>query len=213
MEHGESPESAALREATEELGRLPGGLRHHHTFTDDHGGWAYHTVVMDSPSQFDLPRNRTWESGGHGWFTPGQMHELPLHPGFRSSWDRLRSSGALRAAKGGMVIAAGVDDQVALPARAPVIAIGPWAPETAEEVEQMIRAFPGLLRALHAGLRDLAGRMDELPVTEEIPDIIRRMAEACLRAAEDADGLLPPAGEDPPEGTWQGPRAIEPPKG
>lgn len=95
---GESPEQAARREATEELGELPSGLTHHHTHTDDHGGWAYHTVVMDSPHRF-TPHGageHSWESEGSGWFTPEEMKGLPLHPGFRASWENVRKSGALQ---------------------------------------------------------------------------------------------------------------------
>jgi 8-oxo-dGTP diphosphatase len=99
---GETPEHAAHREATEELGELPGDLVHHHTFTDDHGGWAYHTVVVDSPRQFHPEGgDEDWEHAGHGWFTPHEMDELPLHPGFRSSWGAVRKSGALEASGAG----------------------------------------------------------------------------------------------------------------
>lgn len=96
--YGESPEEGAQREAWEELGELPQDLAHHHTFTDDHGNWKYHTVVMDSPQRFVPPgagEDMGWESQGHGWFTPGEMRSLPLHPGFAASWERVRKSGAL----------------------------------------------------------------------------------------------------------------------
>jgi 8-oxo-dGTP diphosphatase len=98
MGSGETPEHAALREAREEMGELPGDLEHHHTVTDDHGGWSYHTVVMDSPTRFRPSGSgeTDWESEGSGWFTPGEIQGLPLHPGFRSSWDKVQHSGSLR---------------------------------------------------------------------------------------------------------------------
>jgi 8-oxo-dGTP diphosphatase len=416
--HGESPEDAATREAEEELGPLPGDLAHHHTVADDHGGWAYHTVVMDSPRQFTPgggEEEHDWESSGHRWVTPREMRELPLHPGFRASWDQVRKSGALddeaaarrareergdrwhefgnrysddvhrgiiadlpddlhdyvhdegvpreerarvlqahfagdglglhwttnpawaaraiqnaasgdesgngawryhnepshwyggddddeeegdgrrtevmfhaarpgernrlrnpqqledygvyegnesevplkpgspvrmtgiswrlhepqypneafehvdfprpvrhvssRVAapepRGELVIASHITDKVApaLPARVPAMSPGAWAPGAPEDAERLVREFPAFLRLLQEGLEALARRMDDQPVTEEIPAIFRRMAAACLTAAEDADRLIPPLDGDSPEGTWQGPRATEPPKG
>ena len=96
LQHGEEPEEGARREAEEEFGQLPSGLRHHHTFSDDHGGWAYHTVVMDSPHQFSPHGggDGDWETQGHGWFTPEEMKGLQLHPGFAASWAKVRKSGA-----------------------------------------------------------------------------------------------------------------------
>jgi 8-oxo-dGTP diphosphatase len=103
LQHGESPEEGAVREASEEGMDLPDGLVHHHTFTDDHGAgpdghWKYHTVVMDSPYRFDPSGEgeSDWESSGHGWFTPQEVKGLPLHPGFASSWDKVRKSGAVQ---------------------------------------------------------------------------------------------------------------------
>jgi 8-oxo-dGTP pyrophosphatase MutT (NUDIX family) len=89
----ESPEDAAYRESEEELGALP-KLTHSHTTTDDHGGWAYHTVVAESPERFSPAGGGEDddEHEGHGWFTHGEMSGLPLHPGFRKSWDRVRTS-------------------------------------------------------------------------------------------------------------------------
>jgi 8-oxo-dGTP diphosphatase len=62
------------------------------------GGWAYHTVVMDSPGQFS-PHGAgegDWETQGHGWFTPAETKDLQLHPGFASSWEKVRKSGAVQ---------------------------------------------------------------------------------------------------------------------
>ncbi len=83
LERHESPEEGAHRESEEEMGELP-ELSHHKTHTDDHGGWAYHTVVMDSPEQFH-PQGWDDESTGHAWFTKPEMKNLDLHPGFAQS--------------------------------------------------------------------------------------------------------------------------------
>lgn len=80
----ETPREGAEREAEEEMGSLPDGLTHHQTHTDDHGGWAYHTVVLDSPERFE-PGQGDDESTGHGWFTKHEMKNMDLHPGFAQS--------------------------------------------------------------------------------------------------------------------------------
>lgn len=88
---GESPLSAAMRESQEELGQFPAyNLQHLHT--NDHGGWAYHTVTADVPHPF-YPHAQGWdpnESSDAGWFTPHEIDELPLHPGFRESWNQFK---------------------------------------------------------------------------------------------------------------------------
>ena len=63
-------------------------------------GWAYHTVVMDAPERF-APGGKGetgWESDGHAWVTPQEAKDLPLHPGFAASFDKVRRSGAKTAA-------------------------------------------------------------------------------------------------------------------
>jgi 8-oxo-dGTP diphosphatase len=95
LEHGETPEAGAVRETEEEMGQLPP-----HTIThvqsDDHGGWAYHTVHGQVAGQFDPRRDMldpaygTPEGQDHGWFTPEEIDQLPLHPGFAGSWQRNR---------------------------------------------------------------------------------------------------------------------------
>lgn len=88
MHIGETPAAAGVREATEEIGALPDGIKPGPVFTDDHGGWAYHTIVLDSPTAFDTTPNDhegllTW------WFTDAQIASLPLHPSFKESWPAL----------------------------------------------------------------------------------------------------------------------------
>ena len=96
---GETPEQGAMRESTEEMGRLHPEMTHAHTYTDDHGGWRYHTVVMDSPERFEPPGHggTSWETADHGWFTDGEIKAMgrsgKLHPGFAESWDQVRSHG------------------------------------------------------------------------------------------------------------------------
>jgi hypothetical protein len=83
---GESPAEGAHRETVEELGDLP-EWDHLGTDTDDHGGWAYHTVHGRVTNQF-APIHEEYESADHGWFTKDEINKLPLHPGFAAYWDQ-----------------------------------------------------------------------------------------------------------------------------
>lgn len=86
---GERPEEGGMREAVEELGALPDGVSAADVFTDEHGGWAYHTVVLDSPTRFATEEGDR-EGIRTGWFTASEVDRLNLHPSFRESWPTLR---------------------------------------------------------------------------------------------------------------------------
>jgi 8-oxo-dGTP diphosphatase len=95
----ETPEETAVREAHEEAG-LPaervvvratvvtaqvagmGGTR-----------WTYTTVVADAAELLHTVPNR--ESAEMRWVAENEVVNLPLHPGFAASWQRLRSAPAL----------------------------------------------------------------------------------------------------------------------
>ena len=64
-------------------------LQHRFTFVDDHDGWRYHTVVMDSETMPDLSGG--WETGPGGlvWVTVDEVEQLDLHPGFAATWPLL----------------------------------------------------------------------------------------------------------------------------
>lgn len=89
LQHGEHPTRGAMREAFEELGPFQ-ATNPQVAHVNDHGGWAFHTVTADSPTMFD-PEEADWtEHQDHAWLTPEEIDELPLHPGFRESWNELR---------------------------------------------------------------------------------------------------------------------------
>jgi 8-oxo-dGTP pyrophosphatase MutT (NUDIX family) len=95
LHEGEAPEAGARREAGEELGELPGNLATHHVVTDDHGnGWAYTTVVADSPDRFSPSADGGTpdETAGWAWLTAAEVADLPLDPGFAATWDMIRRS-------------------------------------------------------------------------------------------------------------------------
>lgn len=86
----ESVEEAAVREAHEEAG-VEADLMNVRTSVVTHEvpGWSYTTVIADVAEQLSTIPNR--ESSELRWVAEHEVAELPLHPGFAASWDRLRS--------------------------------------------------------------------------------------------------------------------------
>lgn len=84
----ESPTRAALREAGEETGLDPVGPLVRDEYVDDHGGWAYTTVIADAVALFPVAA-----TGGESlevrWVPVAEVASLPLHPGFRASLPHL----------------------------------------------------------------------------------------------------------------------------
>jgi 8-oxo-dGTP pyrophosphatase MutT (NUDIX family) len=86
---GETVEQGAFREAQEEMGNFPPDVQVHHHVTDDHGGWAFTTVICDVPQSFapSVDGESPFETDGWGWFTKEEIKDLALHPGFKDSWE------------------------------------------------------------------------------------------------------------------------------
>lgn len=85
----ESPHAAALREAGEEVGIDPGGLRIVGLHGDDHGGWCYDTVLATADRTLDA-RPTGEETDAVRWLPVELVTGLTLHPGFAASWPPLR---------------------------------------------------------------------------------------------------------------------------
>ena len=87
----ETPEQAAVREAHEEAG-LPADLLTVRTTvvtaTATGSHWTYTTVIADAAELLETVPNR--ESSELRWVAEDEVAELPLHPGFAASWERLR---------------------------------------------------------------------------------------------------------------------------
>jgi 8-oxo-dGTP diphosphatase len=89
----ETPQQAAVREANEEA-----GLTAEHvtvrgtvvTATASGSDWTYTTVVADAPELLATVPNR--ESSELRWVGEDEVTDLPLHPGFAASWERLRTA-------------------------------------------------------------------------------------------------------------------------
>ncbi|HZC93122.1 MAG TPA: NUDIX hydrolase [Mycobacterium sp.] len=92
----ESPEQAAVREAHEEAGLLSERISVRGTVITAEvsaaGGryWTYTTVVADADELLHTVPNR--ESAELRWVGEDEVAELPLHPGFAASWQRLRTA-------------------------------------------------------------------------------------------------------------------------
>jgi 8-oxo-dGTP diphosphatase len=90
MDEGETPVEAALREADEEVMLDPKLLVLSGVYSDDHGGWAYHTVLAQAPEPLRV-RADGYESDEAVWLPVGEVDQLDLHPGFAASWPVLRT--------------------------------------------------------------------------------------------------------------------------
>ena len=89
LDEGETPYDGALREATEEVGAIPGTptLLGEYVFapaTD----WTYTTVVVEVTERFGNSIN--FETDAVEWFTIGEVDQLPLHAGFAAAWPHLQ---------------------------------------------------------------------------------------------------------------------------
>jgi 8-oxo-dGTP diphosphatase len=88
---GESVTATALREASEEAALEQGSVRAHAVFRDDHGGWSYDTVIAEAhrPVPTEPVGDETDELR---WVPIDDVLGMPLHPGFRQTWPRLRDA-------------------------------------------------------------------------------------------------------------------------
>lgn len=88
LDQGELPYDGALREATEEVGAIPGQPRllGEYVFNPSRD-WAYTTVVVEVDERFGNSIN--FETDAVGWFTPDEVAELPVHAGFAAAWPHL----------------------------------------------------------------------------------------------------------------------------
>lgn len=88
---GEGPHVGALREVREELGLRPEDVVLGARSVDDHGGWAYTTVLARPARPIEAGDLRLdGESDGAAWLPLAGLSSVPLHPGLAASLDRLR---------------------------------------------------------------------------------------------------------------------------
>jgi 8-oxo-dGTP pyrophosphatase MutT (NUDIX family) len=85
----ETPITAALREAAEEAALDPRVVEPFGEWRDDHGGWAYTTILARASRSLQLaPANA--ESTAIRWWAIKDVDGLPLHHGFATAWPQLR---------------------------------------------------------------------------------------------------------------------------
>ena len=90
--HRDEPAAAAAaREAAEEAGLDPAAYEVTGESVDDHGGWAYTTVLARAPEPVVLTA-LTEETLAVAWVPLADVETLPLHPGFAATWPRLRAA-------------------------------------------------------------------------------------------------------------------------
>jgi hypothetical protein len=83
--------TAALRESAEEAGVPDDAIALRHTALLDLGFWTYTTVVGRALRPFE-PVIADRESLALSWIPIDQVDDLPLHPGFGTSWPALRAT-------------------------------------------------------------------------------------------------------------------------
>lgn len=86
----ETPEAAALREATEEGGIAAELVEPTARYVEDHGSWSYSTVLARAARQFPA-RATGAESIEVRWVPFGEVAAFPLHPSFAAAWPALRT--------------------------------------------------------------------------------------------------------------------------
>ncbi|TMR99435.1 NUDIX hydrolase [Nonomuraea basaltis] len=81
--------TSALREAREEAALGADGLRVQGVYLDDHGGWAFETVIAESAERLAAaPANR--ESTELRWLALPEIADRRLHPGFAATWGEVQ---------------------------------------------------------------------------------------------------------------------------
>ncbi|MFG1947358.1 NUDIX domain-containing protein [Nonomuraea sp. NPDC048826] len=84
--------ATALREAREEAALAGERLRVQGVYRDDHGGWAFETVIAESSERLAAVC-ANGESDELVWLPLGEVAARTLHPGFAETWGAL--SGAI----------------------------------------------------------------------------------------------------------------------
>lgn len=85
----EDPVAAALREAGEESTLPAEVVRVHGMITEDHGGWAYHTVLSTIGARIPVEPNSN-ETRDAAWVRVSNVEQMKLFSPFAKTWPRLK---------------------------------------------------------------------------------------------------------------------------
>ena len=89
LDEAEEPLTGALREASEEIGMIPGEIVVlGSTVFAPADDWSYTTFVVEVPGEFGASIN--FETDAIAWDTPDDVERRPLHAGFAAAWPKLR---------------------------------------------------------------------------------------------------------------------------
>ena len=91
MDSDETPAQAALREADEECMLDPALVAARDMYTDEHGGWRYHTVLAEAAEAVPV-RADAYETTDAKWLPLARVDLLELHPGFAATWPEVRAA-------------------------------------------------------------------------------------------------------------------------
>ena len=179
----ETPVKAALREAEEEAGIEADQVRVEASYLDDHGGWAYTTVVASASATLPLaPRN--WESDDVRWVPVPEVAALDLHPGFATTWPLLGGVGP-----------------------APVLVVDA-ANVVGSRPDGWWRDRAGAARRLRDQLAALPDGLPARPLAADIPDRLRSFPVVVLVVEGQAGGVESVDGVEVVAATGSGDDAI-----
>ena len=203
MDSEETPAEAALREADEECGVDPRLVVPRGRFSDEHGGWVYHTVLAQARDAFKVYAD-AYESDDAAWLPAGEVDQLDLHPGFAAYWPLLR-----QALQPLTVIVDGASVLAGRPASGP--ASGPdrgpgrgpdRGPANAAGAATRLRAQ--LTALTQTGLAALPGGLDDPALACWYPDYVL-VLDGDARAA----AAVPPAAPaDSGQPSWSAPLVV-----
>lgn len=88
MDEGETAYEAAMREASEEIGRIPDEHRVLGEYVFQPAvDWSYTTLVVEVDAPFG--RSMNFETDEVGWVPLSLVDQRPLHAGFAAAWPHL----------------------------------------------------------------------------------------------------------------------------